>query len=304
VTQKVLAPRLTPPPSGGSSSNRLPDDVLAEQARRMVLFSGVAAFMWVFGFMMDAVVLPATIGASVPAATFAVEGAAVAVSLGAFLFLRFVHLHTHAKCAAGLWLLLLNGALLTLLELSNPEMIGHAIGHPSWIAILILTAAMIMPSTPRRTLIGSLLVASMGPIAISIAGVLGRPIPPLATILVLYLPNFIWAVVATLPSALFQRMGRELRQARELGSYELVEQLGAGGMGSVWRARHRLLARDAAVKLVRPEAGRNRERGAGAAAPLRTRSSGHGVAAVAAFDPAVRLRRHRRRQLLLRDGAA
>jgi serine/threonine protein kinase len=41
---------------------------------------------------------------------------------------------------------------------------------------------------------------------------------------------------------------------KELGSYRLVERLGAGGMGEVWRAEHRLLARQAAIKLVRPEA--------------------------------------------------
>ena len=39
---------------------------------------------------------------------------------------------------------------------------------------------------------------------------------------------------------------------RILGSYELIERLGEGGMGEVWRARHRLLARDVAIKLVRP----------------------------------------------------
>lgn len=43
------------------------------------------------------------------------------------------------------------------------------------------------------------------------------------------------------------------RRARELGSYRLVAKLGAGGMGEVWRAEHRLLARQAAIKLIRPE---------------------------------------------------
>jgi serine/threonine protein kinase len=43
-------------------------------------------------------------------------------------------------------------------------------------------------------------------------------------------------------------------RARELGSYKLVARLGAGGMGEVWRAEHRLLARAAAIKLIRPEA--------------------------------------------------
>jgi serine/threonine protein kinase len=43
-------------------------------------------------------------------------------------------------------------------------------------------------------------------------------------------------------------------RVKELGSYRLVTRLGAGGMGEVWRAEHRLLARQAAIKLVRPEA--------------------------------------------------
>jgi eukaryotic-like serine/threonine-protein kinase len=42
-------------------------------------------------------------------------------------------------------------------------------------------------------------------------------------------------------------------RARELGSYRLVERLGVGGMGEVWRAEHRLLVRNAAIKLIRPE---------------------------------------------------
>jgi len=42
-------------------------------------------------------------------------------------------------------------------------------------------------------------------------------------------------------------------RAKELGSYRLVSKLGAGGMGEVWRAEHQLLARQAAIKLVRTE---------------------------------------------------
>lgn len=38
-----------------------------------------------------------------------------------------------------------------------------------------------------------------------------------------------------------------------IGSYRLISQLGSGGMGEVWLARHRLLARPAAVKLIRQE---------------------------------------------------
>jgi serine/threonine-protein kinase len=49
-------------------------------------------------------------------------------------------------------------------------------------------------------------------------------------------------------------LARDVAKARRLGSYELTEKIGSGGMGEVWKAKHRLLARPAAVKLIRPEA--------------------------------------------------
>jgi DNA-binding NtrC family response regulator len=42
-----------------------------------------------------------------------------------------------------------------------------------------------------------------------------------------------------------------LDERQSVGSYRLVSHLGSGGMGEVWLARHRLLARPAAVKLIR-----------------------------------------------------
>lgn len=37
----------------------------------------------------------------------------------------------------------------------------------------------------------------------------------------------------------------------QLGNYQLLERLASGGMGEVWRARHRMLKREAAIKVIR-----------------------------------------------------
>ena len=44
-----------------------------------------------------------------------------------------------------------------------------------------------------------------------------------------------------------------LDEGLPLGHYRLLTKLGEGGMGEVWRARHQLLARPCAVKLIRPD---------------------------------------------------
>lgn len=48
-----------------------------------------------------------------------------------------------------------------------------------------------------------------------------------------------------------ERAEKAQEQIRDLGSYRLISRIGEGGMGQVWRARHRLLAREAAVKLIK-----------------------------------------------------
>jgi eukaryotic-like serine/threonine-protein kinase len=81
----------------------------------------------------------------------------------------------------------------------------------------------------------------------------GLEVPSFAVILWNYLPNYVCALIAVIPPKIMVRLGRHVQRARELGSYRLVELIGRGGMGEVWRATHRMLARPAAIKLIKPE---------------------------------------------------
>jgi serine/threonine-protein kinase len=66
-----------------------------------------------------------------------------------------------------------------------------------------------------------------------------------------------WAL-SIFATRIVHQLGVSVDAAHDLGSYHLDERIGQGGMGEVWRARHKMLARPAAIKVIRPEALRAR----------------------------------------------
>ena len=126
----------------------------------------------------------------------------------------------------------------------------------SWVAVWVVLFTVIVPAKPSLALLASVVTGATVPFTIALSTVFGgTPAVPAS----FFFWGFVFPYVVLAPGAaligsrVVQQLGREVRRARELGGYVLEQRLGAGGMGEVWRARHRLLARPAAVKFIRPE---------------------------------------------------
>ena len=237
----------------GRSTTRLPDELLTEQVHRIGLFAAVTGSLWGLGLFMDVVMVPLAWNSPISMRAVSLEICAITAAAVMFWYARFCPHSPERKANASLVFLVLNAVGLAVLNTwIVPPLNARAI-HLSWVTVGILVFSMIAPTSPRKMLLAALVAASMDPLALCVAYLAGTPVTSLPLGVMHSLPNYACALIAVLPSKVMQRVGRRLREAQELGSYHLVELLGTGGMGQVWRAEHNLLARNAAIKLVRPE---------------------------------------------------
>jgi tRNA A-37 threonylcarbamoyl transferase component Bud32 len=219
--------------------------------------SVIIASMWMISLVMNNLVAP-LLGHAHPSHSHLVSIAhgnlvaslGIAASLLMFLAVRW--LRQKSLLDAALLFEIVTGALVASVTQWYPNMEqGPRI---SWLCLIILIFPSIVPSAPIKILLVSLVVATMDPIAVWYAHLRGVPMQADAFTLVWYfLPTYISVALAVLPAKIIRSLGQEVNKARELGSYQLGDLLGKGGMGEVYRAHHRMLARPAAIKLIRPE---------------------------------------------------
>ena len=121
--------------------------------------------------------------------------------------------------------------------------------------VVITNYGVLVPDDWRRVLAAVAVMALISLATILAAGminpVVGEHWPELLTSAAALLSMG----VATATNASYQitALRHVASEARRLGQYQLKERPGAGGMGEVYLAEHRLLKRPCAVKLIRPD---------------------------------------------------
>jgi len=236
----------------------VPGNVLQDTVRRLRLACIVWTILWSTAILVNHLIVPSLhLGRSqvvpwTPVAD-ALAAACILVSLLVYRFAPVACKQPDTLVNLGLgYELVLAFAIGVINQWDPQQVIG---GRLSWICALVLLHPSIVPGPPKKILIGSLLAASMDPVGVLIANARGVTLPPLGALVWAYLANYVCAVLAVVPSQVLARMSRQVRRAQEMGSYRLGDLIGQGGMGEVYHAHHRLLARPAAIKLIRPERG-------------------------------------------------
>lgn len=155
---------------------------------------------------------------------------------------------------AGLFFEVLVAWCISFAETVLPLRPDEVVRGGSMVAVWIAFISMLVRHTPVVTSLVALLGGLTWPAAYLINLTLNGTDPLPASRLMVWLMPIIVVVfwVYFLNKRMF-RIEAQAERAEELGSYQLVHKIGQGGMGDVWLARHRLIARDAAIKIIRPE---------------------------------------------------
>ena len=257
----------TPTTLSSAATSGLPSDLLQEASKRLgwaaLIYSGAFffAFMGPHLFRTVADYMPEHTLWDQPIQTWVSFGS-IALGLAVFLLTRTSWLKPQTLLDLGLVFEVVGAFGISVSNIwgifpeFNDTIIEGYFGIP-WECVWIVFFPLLAPNTPGKTLLASLAAASMGMLTVLLSKAAGQTSPdaPMSFFFVYYVfTTYLCAGIAFLIARTIYSFGKRYGKLREIGSYHLVKQLGEGGMGEVWMARHRMLARPAAIKLIKADA--------------------------------------------------
>lgn len=238
----------------------MPDDLLRQASRRLEIVSLIAVSLWLLapalGHLAAYRLSPGDRRWAEFGTTDLIAAVSIAVSLGVYVYLRNRDRNPAFVMDLGLAYLVAMAFDLGVIMHWGPVSLRVEGVSPmiTWIGPVTLMFAAIVPAPPWKMFVAGLFAASMDPLGMVIAQSAGiYHFGPLSDAFLMHYPNYLLLGVAVVISHVVTRLGQQVAREREMGSYRLGELLGRGGMGEVYRATHRMLARPAAIKLIRRE---------------------------------------------------
>jgi hypothetical protein len=245
----LLTREVEPAPRAGEHPTGLPVDLLIQSVSRLRVLALLYAFVFFMVALFPALLLPQERAPLL--GSFDLWGPrviSIAVALFVAALIGSARTPLSLKLNIGLAFEVAASYGIAAAEFLGPSSLavkGSWTGL-SWVAVWTALFTVVVPTKPRRAVAAALGSVSAVPVVVGSAMAAGRAsfaLDPLEFFIGLVFPYLFVVMMAYVGARVVYTLGSEVTRARELGSYRLVERLGQGGMGEVWRARHRLLAR-------------------------------------------------------------
>ncbi len=231
----------------------LPPALLDKATTRLVWVSLIAAASTVCLFAVEGLLQPEIKALQGTPAIRTVGLAILLLSAGFMLLGRAGVLSKQAFLNVGVLYQVVIAFGISMFENTLPMEDGLVRGVSN-VAVWISLCGILIPNTPLMSLLGSLGSALTWLLAHLVScGLHGYPPLPPNRLLAWMAPLVLCGLWVCFLNQRAIRLQLKQQQAEEMGAYQLHYQIGRGGMGEVWRASHRMLARDSAIKLIRPD---------------------------------------------------
>lgn len=146
------------------------------------------------------------------------------------------------------------GAWVVTLLGTAPKLGQESVGAYGYADAWIVVVALMLPVRPWKIAISCGLCTLALPVVVPVNEFLwNAAAPPREVLIMNLLSTVVTSGIVVFLSSISYDMRVQLTEAKRMGAYQLLRRIGQGGMGEVWVARHSLLARATAVKIVSAE---------------------------------------------------